>query len=326
MTTPRKKAPAKKAAAPADPTTTAEEVSPVGEIVSGISQWEFLDRAPHTDEVLALLDSLPRIYGASLLEVADYVSALPQKKKVKRAHPNRPGVLFDANITSYTLYVGVAGRLVLVQRIAEQAGWTVEFVPEPVTPTGIPGFLVLDERIVYREYMRVTDSEGRLLGSKPGTAWVPARDGRNAAGTNPWEKVETAARGRAIAAWGIGVLPGSGVASLEEIQAANAAAQNLGGAPAETAPRRSRDQLLADVQAVSESLRQMRDKSVEEWNDLLASRLSEIGVRFPEGRESGDTIDWSLLSPGHLQMLSNDFNQTRDRLVGTASDAGTPNA
>lgn len=295
-----------------------------------ISQWEFLDRVPTRDDVLELLATLPPVFGVSTVEVADYVQALPQKKKTRIPHPDparaEQGVKVEKFIEAHTLYVGVAGRLKMVQQAAEFNGWSVDFEPEPNTPTGVPGWLEMGERIVYREYMVVRDGDGRLLGRKPGTAWVPRTGGSQAAGSNPYEKVETSARGRAIAAWGFGVLPGSGVASLEEVTGAganraaiDAEEAQAGGGSNGGRVRESRDDMLQRCLAVAEELRQERGISEEEAREKTAEYLhTQLGVKSVWNAEE-KTIDWAKVKDGQILLLTNSMTDALRKL----RDAGS---
>lgn len=186
----------------------------VTEDVHVASSWEFPDDPPAPDEVRKRLEQLHDWYGGiKPVEYLDYVQPLSQKKKIKTDGG-------DEYKEMWTLYITVAGRMAAINAMADAKGWRVDFEPEPVTPTGIPGYLEYGDRIVYREYAVIYDSDDRILGRKPGTAWVPGEGGGGAVRSNRFEKVETSARGRAIAAWGIGVLPGSGVASLDEMTTA----------------------------------------------------------------------------------------------------------
>ena len=218
-----------------EPTTPDEDGEPVD---APLANWEFLGHAPTHEDVRALLLTLPDVWGLKYVDFIDYVQPLPQNKKVKKPHPTNPNLEIEDRVEAYTLYMGVAGRIKMLERAAEDYGWCVDFTPEPVTPTGIPGYLNHADRLVYRVYVeikapiglprvvtegpelgRLSVAEYMSLGRKAGTAWVPATGGANAAGSNPYEKVETSALGRALGAWGFGVLPGSGIATVEEMQA-----------------------------------------------------------------------------------------------------------
>lgn len=292
------------------------------EEVAGISQWEFIDRAPTRADTIGLLETMPDCFGARYVDYADYVQALPQNKKIKVQHPTNPNVMIDKRIECYTLYMSVAGRIRMANDIADVHGWTFDMEPEPHTPTNLPGYLQFDDqRFVYREYAQFTastsDGEIRSLGRKPGTAWVPASGGRQAAGSNPFEKVETSARGRAIAAWGIGVLPGSGVASVEEMQSAR---QNQRAIDAEQATetergrlRMSREDLIQDVLAAGEEFRQASGASeadtLDRMGEYLGGKLGISNVRTDEGG-----IDWDRVKDGQVRLLATKMRERAQEL------------
>jgi hypothetical protein len=191
-----------------DPEAVGEEHVP--------SSWEFIDQPPTSEIVRAKLETLEPVFGLAQSKFVEFVQPLSQSKNLSL---NRD--VKDFHVV-WTLYFTVAGRIEMVNQAAILNDWRVDFEPEPSTPTGIPGMLQYDgNRIVYREYCVITDAKGRIIGRKPGTAWVPAEGGSGAVSSNRFEKVETSARGRSLAAWGFGVLPGSGVASFDEMLAVN---------------------------------------------------------------------------------------------------------
>lgn len=285
-----------------------------------VSQWEFIDRIPTHEDVLYLLNTLDPVWGIETVDFADYVQALPQRKKVKKPHPTNPNVMVDDRIDAYTLYMSVAGRMKMMEAAAFRHGWRVDFDPEPTTPTGAPGMLQMgDGRIVYREYVRIYETspdgeEHRPLGSKPGTAWVPHSGGDNAAGSNPYEKVETSARGRALAAWGFGVFPGSGVASLEEMQGMSqnrAAMQEQGGnqqwGGQKQRRRMSREDLMGKALTAVEEFRQRRNVSEEQMNDEMVRYLTGLGVRQADNGDG--TVNWENVKDGQLQLVANKMEE-----------------
>lgn len=304
----------------APPPVDADTEHETGEVI--LSQWEFIDRVPTAEDVIALLAGLPDVWGIAALDYLDFVQPLPQSKKVKRT--NERGQVITDSVDCYVLYMSVAGRQKMINDAAEKHGWRVDFVPEPVTPTGAAGYISLEPRIVYREYVQIrlwTEGEvDPVLGSKPGTAWVPFSGGSNAAASNPYEKVETSARGRAIAAWGFGVFPGSGVASLEEMQGARAnalgmemekAAQGGWDAPRGQRPARgtrrpqvNRDDRLTAMFEVSEELRQARGLDDKEHHARLVHFLTtNLGIR---GAVSADgVVDWDKIKDGQIELLTN---------------------
>lgn len=326
---------ARKGAAAPPPTGPGED-GPDEFVRSGvdISSWQFIDEQPTAERVLELLDTLPHVWGINTRDFADYVQVLPQKKKVSMPHPENPRAVEDVHLMTYTLYMSVAGRLKMLEAAAALNGWHVDFIPEPNTPTGIPGFLDYGNassgganRIVYREYVEIRQVRGTdgmplhvrdssdevpvaiMLGRKPGMAWVPYSGGNNAAGSNPYEKVETSARGRALAAWGFGVFPGSGVASAEEVLGAaqNAQAMRHGGVVPGAPPNaqgsdrgKPQEELVQDVLLQAERLRLARGMDQKTMTTLLVKYLTgNLGLKSVYN-EQDDEIDWKKVKAGGL--------------------------
>lgn len=290
-----------------------------------IGQWEFVDRLPDDEQVIALLRTLKPTWGIEYADYADFVIPLPSNKKVKvDREVNGRTQKVEEYHSIVTLYFGVAGRLKMLNDAAEKHDWTVNLVPEQTTPH-VPGFVQMDERIVYREYIEIADKEGRSLGSKPGTAWVPSSGGSQAAGSNPYEKVETSARGRALAAWGFGVIPGSGVASLEEMQATTGnrkALQAERDAKVGVATgRKSRADLEEELRTEMERLRQARGDDAE----VMITRMDEYTTRafgktvIVRSEQGVETLDFGPLKDGQVQLT---INQVVDARKKTEADGG----
>jgi len=304
--------------APATPDPAAEN-GDENELVQ-FGSWEFVDRIPGREEVLELLQTLPPRWGVKVADYLEYLTPLPQSKKTKvRVGKN----LVEQSVPVYVLYVSVAGREAMLQAAEELNHWRVSFVPEPVTPTGVPGWLQNDERrLVYREYCEILEPfevdgtvEYQLKGRKPGTAWVPQTGGKQAAGSNPVEKVETAARGRALAAWGFGVLPGSGVASLDEIQQAaeNMLAQQQRHQEGQqeqvsSSGRPTREKLLEVTMQTMEKARMLRHESEytadQRIIDHCQRRYGVNVARVDADPELPPTVEWTRLNDGQLQLLT----------------------
>lgn len=300
------------------------------------SDWVFWDEPPTKDEVRGLLETLPPVYGIETVNYLDFVQALPQQTKMpdirdERGRKVRPSPEYR---DTWTLYCSVAGRIKMLNDAAELNEWSVDHRPEMHTPDGCPtGFLEFGDRLVYREYCVISkpgrveisaQSGGRtaefpevLLGSKPGTAWVKRTGGSQAAGSNPYEKVETSARGRSIGAWGFGVLPGSGIASLEEMQGV---AQNQRDMDAEQkaqaqddparagGSRKTRDELLTDTLTLGERMKQESGLGDEEYQAGLVTYLTQtLGIKNVV-TETGD-IDWSVVKDGQIQLVGGMFRQ-----------------
>lgn len=304
-----------------------------------LSQWEFLEVPPTTEDVLRLLGTLPPVWGISPLEYAEYVQPLPSRKKYFTAHPDRPNVQLENYVDVWTLYMSVAGRQAMLNAAQAQNDWRVDFTPEQMVPGGAAGFLADQPRIVYREYIEIWAHlpqnlemptqvvEGpngmktypgiqHYLGKRSGQAAVPFAGGTGAAGTNPIEKVETSARGRALGAWGFGVFPGSGIASLEEMLAI---AQNQPG-PVEpesgrplrgTGQKKGREELLEDVMTASEDLRQLMGASEDDATKNLGKYLSaQLGASKAYDADTNE-IDWSAVKDGQLVMALGKLDERR---------------
>lgn len=272
--------------------------------VHAASAWEFPDDPPGPDEVMRRLKELPDWYGELRPEdYFDYVQALPQRKKIKDTDGS------EKHKNMWTVYVTVAGRQAAINAAAARHGWRVDFEPEPVTPTGVPGYLQFDkERIVYREYTVLYDREGRILGRKPGTAWVPGEGGAGAIRSNRFEKVETSARGRAIAAWGIGVLPGSGVASLDEMTTAQELTKVVQMTPHGQRVPKNKDDVLDDARIAIAEYQSLTgtgdDEMFQKVYQFCVQRFDKQVTR----NESG-TVEFGRMKMGEITLFTNALRQ-----------------
>lgn len=305
-----------------------EQQEEVVQQLGHISNWEFLLVPPTSEAVLALLATLPPVHGVKHVDFADFVQALPQKKKIKKPHPTNPRLQIDESVENWVLYMSVAGRQAMLNAAAELNNWRVEIEPEPNSPVGAPGFLSLETRIVYREYIKIWSYIGasyeatKYLGVRNGMAWVPFSGGNQAAGSNPYEKVETSARGRALGAWGFGVFPGSGIASLEEMQGV---AENKQAIDAETGGRQpraentrrpGREDLLEKTLTAVEALRQATNDSEEgvtaKVGQYVSKTLGSVAAYDPERNE----LHWDGIKDGQLMMLEKFLSQKVAQILG----------
>jgi hypothetical protein len=268
------------------------------------SSWEFPDDPPAPDEVLKRLQELPPWYGGIKPEkYLDFVQPLSQRKKMKA-----PGGA-ETHKEMWTLYITVAGRQAAINAMADEKGWRVDFEPEPVTPTGIPGYLQFDgDRIVYREYAVIYDENDRLLGRKPGTAWVPAEGGGGAVRSNRFEKCETSARGRAIAAWGIGVLPGSGVASLDEMTTAQELARVAQITPQGGRVPRNKDDVVEEARLV---IAEYQEQTAISDEDMFAKVHAFCLKQFDKAieRTENGAIGFGRMKLGEIAIFTNMLRQ-----------------
>ena len=227
--------------------------------------WAFVGTAPSYQEAYALLDSIPTIYGVKTSDFTDHILPLSQNTKVETNGNTEWKKV-------WRLYMTVAGRVAMVQKACEVNGWNVDFSPETNVPEGNPaGFLFTEPSYVYREYCniyQIVDGEIEFVGSKPGMSMAKG-------GNNVMEKLETSARGRSIAAWGFGVLPGSGIASLEEMQAVKGteSGTKLAGG------KRSKGQLLTSVNDLIGSLQKVKGNTADTVEPkIMGFVLDQFGV------------------------------------------------
>lgn len=199
--------------------------------------------------------------------------------------------------------------------------------PNPM-PQDLQQFMATPEPVTFRTKW-IAGQEFACLGRRPGMAWVPYTGGSQAKGSNPFEKVETASRGRALAAWGFGVLPGSGVASYEEMLGVPANRQGIAGEtgegerPANGGPQREKpEELIAQILTMAEEARQIRGEA-EGWN--LANvreyvrRVANVDVMtVPDQDGMPAEIDLKQVKPAALLIVRNGY---RERLAKLRDDA-----
>lgn len=301
------------------------------------TNFEFIDRVPTQDEVHRLLDHLESWYGVMPLRFKDYVQALPSTKKVKVPRPT--GGKEERHYEVYTLYMSVAGRIQILRAAQEINHWLVEVEPDVRVPAGNPpGYLSWGfgekDRLVYRVHVKIwtmapelsqvsDDDKPRWLPFRTatGTAWVPATGGRQAAGSNPFEKVETSALGRALGQLGIGVLPGSGVASLEEMLGAreNGAALEALQQEVESGGATSREEVIQEILAIVEDGRQADPDSPEmqQWAIKWVSYLQKTFNVDAAGRNAAGEIDsldfGKIRETGRLILIRNNLREAKEK-------------
>lgn len=279
-----------------------------------LQSWEFVDQPPTALQVVELLATLPEVWGQKPVDYADYVQVLAQERRVRQPIPSNPSQSAEVHVLTHALYMTVAGRLKMLQAAQEELGWEVEVTPERKTPTKIPGYLSIETRLVFRTYVSIREGS-RSLGSRFGTSWFPIDGDRSVAAKSPYEKVETSALGRALGAWGFGVLPGSGIASFEEVSGAQrnraealADARRPGHGTA--ANRVSRSELLEEAMALSERLRLARHRSEEEWTVKVGEYLSKtLGAKDAWDAEE-KTLHWDKVKDGQLVILARSYAQS----------------
>jgi hypothetical protein len=173
--------------------------------MSDEARWEWRGDPPSTDDVRASLESLTPVFGLPVIRYVDYV--LPMTNREKQD---------DGTYVPVTkLYMQVAGRVKMLADCVRLWGWKAIESERIISPPGEVYILQIGVEITGRiPYLSEgkwgvgTDQDEDLYGIRYGIA----------KSTGNIEKMETGARGRALGAWGLGILPGSGIASLDEMQ------------------------------------------------------------------------------------------------------------
>lgn len=265
-------------------------------------EWVFdsPDAMPTQEQVLAALEAIPDQHGIRVVEFAEYVLPMGSWSNKSRTKTVR-------------LYMQVAGRLAMLHAAAAQNEWGVAVEPmlDGVFADGAPGVFVLDGKVaLLRERVTIWQGNTRLF-SATGTAAVKSASDSNR--IPRWEKAETAARGRALAALGFGVLPGSGVASLEEMELAGDAEFDV----AASMPK-EKDELLAEISQMWEALKQAKGRPDDEAAKTLQVLALQIGAKVPivDG-----VVDLSGMNPGQVLLLHQSVEKQHKAMMKTLEAA-----
>lgn len=284
-------------------------VGPEEEVESPIVNGEWLDRPPTIEETMAFLERQGPTGTVHVKDYAAFIVPLSQNKKMQDGKYR----------TAYHLYMTVAGRVRMFNDDCAAQGATSLIEPDPaVSP---PGWIYQsEERLVYRVRARMTLADDKIA-TRYGTAWVPWVGGSRAVETNRYEKAETSATGRALAAFGYGVLPGSGIASYEEVYGA---AEQVEKQEKPKAKKRTKDELIAEVDEQIAILADARGEdplqiatNIADWvsqqfhKDIAAMADSKVN----EGK--GDGVWWRELKDGELTLI---INQLKQKIVVAKTD------
>ncbi|HYN88145.1 MAG TPA: hypothetical protein VER55_06425 [Ardenticatenaceae bacterium] len=153
------------------------------------------------EELLALCEKAPAIGSVKHGEFADYIVVLEQTKRGRNGQWEK----------SEAAYMSVDGRVAMANEDHRRQGKALHF-EDPVV-------LVDDEE----QLTLLVAATSEIYGRRHGIATSRKLTGTSAERSFPWEVAETSAIGRALGAMGYGVLPGSGLASAEDIQRAQEA-------------------------------------------------------------------------------------------------------
>jgi len=237
--------------------------------------WEWREEAPSVDEVYRSLASLDPVWGVRTVDYADFVLPMDRNEKIKVGKEIK-------YVPTWRLYMQVAGRVKMANDACQNGKYGLhETIEIRETQSGEPLVIVTVE-----------------LWERDGN--VPIRKGHGLAslrgGDAPWMKAETAARGRALGSLGFGVLPGTGIASLDEIQIMETWGVDLRPETRDVKDR-PRDEVIEAVIEAKEELRQLRGQDMDELDDAIGRYVLtafSVDIRTDNG------LNWEKLNKGKL--------------------------
>ena len=146
------------------------------------------------EEILALLDKARDVGAVKHVDFVDYVVVLEGRRKVQGQWQ-----------TTEHAYMTIDGKLAMANEDHRKQAKRLDF--------GEPKVLV-DSSEQLTLQVTVTSE---IYGVRHGIATSRKKIGTNAEKDWPWEVAETSSIGRALAAMGYGLLPGSGLAGAEDL-------------------------------------------------------------------------------------------------------------
>jgi hypothetical protein len=146
------------------------------------------------EEILALCNKARDVGSVKHADFVEFIVVLESRRKVNNEWQ-----------TTEHAYMGVDGKLAMANADHRAQNKRLDF-GEPKVLVDNPEQLTL----------QVTVSS-EIYGMRHGIATSRKKNGTNAERDFPWEVGETSAIGRALAAMGYGLLPGSGLASAEDM-------------------------------------------------------------------------------------------------------------
>jgi hypothetical protein len=147
------------------------------------------------EELIARCRKAPDVGDLKHEDFADFVTVIERRKRTDKGWTSEG-----------TPYMSVDGRLAMANADHRRQGKRLDFESPTVLVDS-------DEQLTI---MVVVDSE--IYGRRHGIATSRKVDGAPIEMQHPWEIAETSAMGRALAAMGYGLIPGSGLASAEDME------------------------------------------------------------------------------------------------------------
>jgi len=174
------------------------------------------------EELVALCRKAPDVGQVKHEDFVDYITVIERRKRTPQGW-----------VSEATPYMSVDGRLAMANADHRKQGKKMDF-ENPVVLVDTPEQLTLMVTIV-----------SEIYGRRHGIATSRRAEGAAMETQHPWEIAETSAMGRALASMGYGLLPGSGLASAEDMIRTALAPQPASPAPNARLSERQRGYLLA---------------------------------------------------------------------------------
>lgn len=146
------------------------------------------------EELIQVCQQAPKVGTVSHEEFVDYIVILEQPRKVNGQWEKKG-----------TAYMSVDGKVAMANEDHRRQGKQLNF-EDPVV-------LVEDEK----QLTLLVAITSEVYGRRHGIATSRKVSGSSAEVAHPWEIAETSAIGRALSSMGYGVIPGSGLASAEDV-------------------------------------------------------------------------------------------------------------
>lgn len=241
------------------------------------------------EELIRLCQQAPKIGSVSHEEFVDYIAVLEQVRRVNGQWEK-----------SEAAYMSVDGKVAMANEDHRRQGKQLNF-EDPVV-------LVEDDQ----QLTLLISIHSEVYGRRHGIATSRKVGGSPYEAAHPWEVAETSAIGRALSTMGYGVLPGSGLASAEDVRRAREAeAANARPDPKpqpEAAPaRRPLARPNAPSNATNGSLPRrgqravsafQRQKIYELYGELHPGENVEAGVEALFQREVGYGLESATYDEG----------------------------
>ncbi len=257
--------------------------------------WVWLGEPPSQEEVVEAVSGLKAPWGVKWEPYLDFILPMPNRQKY-----DKDGV--TEYIETWRLYMQVAGRVMMLNDLADKKNLEVEETQELVNID--PAVLRLGIQLspALRSW-----KDGELASGPHGIRYGTSKA---KGGESAWEKMETGARGRAIAAWGIGVIPGSGIASVEEMRDLE-----YGYEPAKgNGEKQTRTEMEDETYLVIETLRQHRNDEDGKLTETLAKYVKEnLGANL---LDDDGLLTLHDLKDGQLKLLLRNVKTQSAREMG----------